>query len=100
MLYRITKTRKCGSKCSIKHCGKEITRNEWAYTSSKKHYCGSCGHLENQYADEGMARPAVVFYKRDKIERIHTESKLWIESIAENINNNYTRLGALENGKM
>jgi len=57
MLYRITKTRKCGSKCSIKHCGKEITRNEWAYTSSKKHYCGSCGHLENQYDADVMDRP-------------------------------------------
>jgi len=57
MLYRITKTRKCGSKCSIKHCGKEITRLEFAYTSSKKHFCGPCGHLENQYADKGMDRP-------------------------------------------
>jgi len=40
-----------------------ITRNEWAYTSSKRKYCAPCGLLENQYADEGMARPVVVFYK-------------------------------------
>ena len=81
MLYRITKTRKCGSKCSIKHCGKEITRNEWAYTSSKKHFCGSCGHLENQYADEGMARPAKVFYIHDRIKPNHDASVKWIKSI-------------------
>jgi len=57
MLYRITKTRKCESKCSAKHCGKDIARVEYAYTSSKKHYCGPCGHLENQYDADVMNRP-------------------------------------------
>jgi len=62
MKYKITRRRKKESDCSIKTCDKEITKDEWAYTSSKRHFCGSCGRLENQYADEGMARPAVVFY--------------------------------------
>jgi len=57
MLYRITKTRKNDSKCSVKHCGKDIARVEYAYTSSKKHFCGPCGHLENQYDADVMDRP-------------------------------------------
>jgi len=57
MKYRITKTRKDESKCSIKHCGKDIARSEYAYTSSKWHFCGPCGHLENQYDNKGMDRP-------------------------------------------
>ena len=57
MLYRITKTRKDNSKCSEKHCGKDIARVEYAYTSSKKHFCGPCGHLENQYDADRLNRP-------------------------------------------
>ena len=61
MKHKLTKTRKKECNCSNKHCKNMITRNEWAYTSSKRKYCAPCGLLENQYADEGMARPAMVF---------------------------------------
>ena len=96
MKYSIADSRQYNPSCYT--CDKLITRSEKAHTRGKRKYCFSCGRMENQYADEGMYRPAVVFYKRDKIERIHNESKLWIESIAENINNNYTRLGTIDNG--
>jgi len=47
--------------CSNEHCDRVITQSEWAYTSTKRPWCASCGRLENQYANEGMYRPACVF---------------------------------------
>ena len=81
MLYRITKTRKCGSKCSIKHCGKEITRNEWAYTSSKKHFCGSCGRLENQYDNKVMDRPPGTNNPVVGKDSIQVDNRKWLNLI-------------------
>jgi hypothetical protein len=60
MIYKLTKTRKESCKCSNKYCDKFISRSEWAYTSSKlRDFCASCGKMENDYANEGMERPAV-----------------------------------------
>lgn len=58
MIYALTKTRSKECFCSDKHCDKIITRNEWAYTSSKKPWCLTHGRMENQYHDVGMLRPA------------------------------------------
>jgi len=59
MKYKITKRRKEPCDCSNQYCDKEITTDEWAYTSSPKPLCGSCGRLENQYDNDLMKRPAV-----------------------------------------
>jgi hypothetical protein len=58
-IYRISKSRKQSSQCTNRYCNKFISRSEWAYTSSPKPLCASCGHLENQYQNEGMERPAI-----------------------------------------
>ena len=57
MKYKLTKSRKEPCWCSSKYCKVFISKVGYAYTSSPKPLCGSCGHLENQYADVGMERP-------------------------------------------
>lgn len=59
MKYKATNRRK--ETCDCSQCNKFITSYERAYTSSKNKFCNSCGHMENQYANEGMYRPAMVF---------------------------------------
>lgn len=61
MKYQISYKRKGDHTCSNKYCDKVITQSEWAYTSTKRSWCASCGRLENQYANEGFARPVMVF---------------------------------------
>jgi len=55
MKYALTKTRKQGCDCYT--CNKHITKVEYAYTSTKRKFCGSCGKLENDYDNDGMNRP-------------------------------------------
>jgi len=55
MIYAITYRRK--NSCDCYACNKRITKVEYAYTSSKRKFCGSCGKLENDYDNDGMMRP-------------------------------------------
>ena len=55
MKYKLTRSRKEGCDCYT--CNKSITKVEYAYTSTKRKYCGSCGKMENDYSNVGMNRP-------------------------------------------
>ena len=80
MIYALADSRQYNPSCYT--CDKLITRSETAHTKDKRKFCYSCGRMENQYANEGMYRPAVEFYHHDRVKVLHSGAVSWIKSMA------------------